>query len=67
MVAHFLERDKAALLPDRVKRYSIDILGVSPDKLPEDIESVSFKELGLDSLDVVELVMELEEEFEDDN
>ncbi|MNI28948.1 Acyl carrier protein [compost metagenome] len=47
---------------DRVKRIVIDRLGV------EEVEvtlEASFKEdLGADSLDVVELVMELEDEFD---
>lgn len=47
---------------DRVKRIIVDRLGVEEAEIkPES----SFKEdLGADSLDVVELVMELEDEFE---
>lgn len=47
---------------DRVKAIIVDRLGVDEDKVK--LES-SFKEdLGADSLDVVELVMELEDEFD---
>ena len=47
---------------DRVKRIIVDRLGVEESQVaPES----SFKDdLGADSLDVVELVMELEDEFD---
>lgn len=46
---------------DRVKRIIIDRLGVEEDEITME---ASFKDdLGADSLDVVELVMELEDEF----
>ncbi|USG67736.1 acyl carrier protein [Brevibacillus ruminantium] len=47
---------------DRVKKIIIDRLGVDESKITLE---ASFKEdLGADSLDVVELVMELEDEFD---
>jgi acyl carrier protein len=47
---------------DRVKKIIVDRLGVDEDKVTPE---ASFKEdLGADSLDVVELVMELEDEFD---
>ncbi|WP_232696995.1 acyl carrier protein [Brevibacillus daliensis] len=47
---------------DRVKKIVIDRLDVEEDKVKLE---ASFKEdLGADSLDVVELVMELEDEFD---
>ena len=47
---------------DRVKAIIVDRLGVEEDKVTLE---ASFKEdLGADSLDVVELVMELEDEFD---
>lgn len=47
---------------DRVKKIIIDRLGVEESKI---VMEASFKEdLGADSLDVVELVMELEDEFD---
>ncbi|MFM1650728.1 acyl carrier protein [Brevibacillus sp. B_LB10_24] len=47
---------------DRVKKIIIDRLGVEEEKV---VMEASFKEdLGADSLDVVELVMELEDEFD---
>lgn len=47
---------------DRVKKIIVDRLGVEESEVAPE---ASFKEdLGADSLDVVELVMELEDEFE---
>ncbi|QQE76080.1 acyl carrier protein [Brevibacillus composti] len=47
---------------DRVKKIIVDRLGVDESKITLE---ASFKEdLGADSLDVVELVMELEDEFD---
>jgi acyl carrier protein len=47
---------------DRVKRIVVDRLGVDESEVTLE---ASFKEnLGADSLDVVELVMELEDEFD---
>ena len=49
-------------IAERVKKIVVEQLGVNED---EDTESASFVEdLGADSLDTVELVMALEEEFE---
>ncbi|MFV9509899.1 acyl carrier protein [Tepidibacillus sp. LV47] len=47
---------------DRVKKIIVDRLGVDEEEITLDSR---FKEdLGADSLDIVELVMELEDEFE---
>ncbi len=47
---------------DRVKRIVVDRLGVEEAQVTSE---ASFKDdLGADSLDVVELVMELEDEFD---
>ncbi|MBH0333293.1 acyl carrier protein [Brevibacillus brevis] len=47
---------------ERVKKIIVDRLGVEESKITLE---ASFKEdLGADSLDVVELVMELEDEFD---
>jgi acyl carrier protein len=47
---------------ERVKKIVVDRLGVDESKITLE---ASFKEdLGADSLDVVELVMELEDEFD---
>ena len=49
-------------IADRVKKIVVEHLGVDEDKVTE---SASFiDDLGADSLDTVELVMALEEEFE---
>ncbi|CAM4224145.1 acyl carrier protein [Lacicoccus alkaliphilus] len=47
---------------DKVKDIIVDKLGIDEDKVTKD---ASFKDdLGADSLDIAELVMELEDEFE---
>ncbi len=46
---------------ERVKKIIIDQLGVSEDQATQDASFVD--DLGADSLDTVELVMALEEEF----
>lgn len=46
---------------DKVKEIIVDRLGVDADKV---VPEASFKDdLGADSLDIAELVMELEDEF----
>jgi len=46
---------------ERVKTIVVDLLGVEPDKVTPDAR---FREdLGADSLDLVELIMEFEEKF----
>lgn len=46
---------------DQVKQIIVEQLGVSPDDVKA--ESSFIDDLGADSLDIVELVMALEEEF----
>ena len=46
---------------DRVKEIIVEQLGVNPDQVVPDAKFV--EDLGADSLDTVELVMALEEEF----
>lgn len=46
---------------DRVKEIIVEQLGVNQDQVVEDAKFV--EDLGADSLDTVELVMALEEEF----
>lgn len=47
---------------DKVKDIIVEKLGIDEDKVTKD---ASFKDdLGADSLDIAELVMELEDEFE---
>lgn len=46
---------------DKIKAIVIDQLGVEPDEVKLE---TSFEELNADSLDIVELIMALEEEFE---
>lgn len=46
---------------DKVKEVIIDKLGVEADKI--NMEASFVDDLGADSLDTVELIMELEEEF----
>ena len=48
-------------IAERVKKIVVDHLGVDADKV---VEGASFiDDLGADSLDIVELVMEFEKEF----
>lgn len=47
---------------DKVKAIIVDQLGVEEDEVS--IESSFIEDLGADSLDIVELIMALEEEFE---
>lgn len=47
---------------EKIKEITVENLGISADEITE---NTSFKEdLGVDSLDLFELVMALEEEFE---
>ncbi|NLA57846.1 MAG: acyl carrier protein [Firmicutes bacterium] len=47
---------------ERVKEIVVEQLGVDPDEVTNDASFVD--DLGADSLDLVELVMALEEEFD---
>ncbi len=47
---------------DRVKKIVCDQMGTTPDKVNRDTSFIN--DLGADSLDTVELVMEFEDEFE---
>ena len=49
-------------IEERVKKIIVEQLGVGEDEVLEDASFVD--DLGADSLDTVELVMALEEEFE---
>ena len=49
-------------IEDRVKKMVVEQLGVSEDQVTPDASFVD--DLGADSLDTVELVMALEEEFD---
>ena len=47
---------------DRIKKIIVDRLGVDESKITENSSFVG--DLGLDSLDIVELIMAFEEEFD---
>ncbi len=47
---------------ERVKKLIVDLLGVDPEQVT--LESKFREDLEADSLDLVELIMALEEEFE---
>ena len=51
-----------ASIADKVKEIVVQQLGVSPDQVTPEAKFI--EDLGADSLDQVELVMALEEEFE---
>ena len=48
-------------IADRVKNIVVDKLGVEPEKLTETAGFIT--DLGADSLDTVELIMDFEKEF----
>ncbi len=52
----------SATIEERVKKIVVEQLGVKDDEIKSDASFVD--DLGADSLDTVELVMALEEEFE---
>jgi acyl carrier protein len=52
----------ATFSEDRVKQIIVDQLGVAPEQVTPEASFID--DLGADSLDTVELVMALEEEFE---
>ena len=49
-------------IEERVRKIVVEQLGASEDEVPADASFID--DLGADSLDTVELVMALEEEFE---
>jgi acyl carrier protein len=49
-------------ITERVKGIIVDQLGVSPDEVTS--EASFIEDLGADSLDIVELIMALEEEYD---
>lgn len=60
----FYDLATAKLKITRIREFIAQQLGVDVDKIPERIDELDGFSLGGDSLDVVELVMELEEEFD---
>lgn len=48
-------------IADRVKSIVVEKLGVEPEKVTEDANFIT--DLGADSLDTVELIMDFEKEF----
>ena len=52
----------SSVTEEKVKNIIIEQLGVSADQLKDDAKFI--EDLGADSLDTVELVMALEEEFD---
>lgn len=50
------------MLFDKIKDVIVDQLGVEPDEVK--LESSFIDDLGADSLDIVEMIMALEEEFD---
>jgi len=61
MAVYTCEEDSMSKIPDKVKGIIIEQLGVTEDQVTEDASFVD--DLGADSLDQMELVMALEEEF----
>ena len=48
----------------RIRQFIAGNLGVAIEKIPDNIQELDVTALGGDSLDIAELVMELEEEFD---
>jgi acyl carrier protein len=59
---HFGEGSKMSSVEERVKKLICEQLGVKEEEVKDEASFV--EDLGADSLDTVELVMALEEEFE---
>ena len=59
---HVFERSRSRDIRDRVIAIVAKQLGIDPEQITEHSSFVN--DLGADSLDTVELVMELEEEFD---
>lgn len=57
-----LQGDSHMSVQGKVKDIIVDQLGVDPEKVK--LESKFIEDLGADSLDIVELVMAMEEEFD---
>ena len=60
----FYDSTAAQIKKSQIRQFIADKLGVAVDKIPEKIEDLNVMALGGDSLDVVELAMEIEEEFD---
>ncbi len=56
-----IQEDKMAINP-KIKDIIVEQLGVDPEKVKPEASFID--DLGADSLDIVELVMAMEEEFE---
>ena len=57
-----MENETVTSIEERVKKIVCDQMGTTPDKVTRETSFIN--DLGADSLDTVELVMEFEDEFE---
>jgi acyl carrier protein len=57
-----MENQTVTSIEERVKKIVCDQMGTTPDKVTRETSFIN--DLGADSLDTVELVMEFEDEFE---
>lgn len=60
----FYNAKMASILQLHIREFIADKLGISVDRIPSKIEELDVMALGGDSLAIVELVVELEEEFD---
>lgn len=60
-VPAYYDQFDAIEIQRRVKSMVAATLGIAPDQVPDDFQQLT-KSLGADSLDIVEIVMELEED-----
>ena len=58
------ETETAVPVRERIAQVLSDNLGVNRENVAQSLSTFSFAEVGMDSLDMVELVMELENEFD---
>lgn len=61
----FYDGTVAEIKRNRTRQLIAQQLGVPLNKIPENFQKLDLSALGVDSLDFVELVMTLEEEFDD--
>jgi len=63
MVVELIDRGYNSMsdVREKVKQVIVEQLSVNPDEVTDDASFI--EDLGADSLDIVELVMELEEQF----
>ena len=60
-------RDLSPELRHRIRVKLAEVLGIDLDRIPEDFDDDFLEQMGADSLNLVEIIMEIDEEFGDDD